>query len=386
MGYSFHTVKDQVVYDIRLHRDIDQISMREVQLRPTSEEVDDYIEYKRIREKRQVHFKDDDEDKPPSPTPDPQPIQHDHLDSAKPMHSPSYRAVRPILPPSTSKPSPLGQVDLPATPENPSSPRRVNVPRTMASLTSILAPARAQETEFDTPGADTPDLSLSYMKQTRAYDGTHDQPDSSDSDPEKQSSTRDADTLSTSTSSISPKSRPRHIPMRTRSNAQVEKANVIESISSNNPEVHFVHMPLRNDPYDKKDSGVSMMSSDDDHKPRQPPGPSQLVAKVLEKASIDTLSLHLDELNIVTMRRGSMGPAFYEDMFHIQHTLEELRVNAEGKTRKDSLEFLETIEHDIESVREKIRVRGSILEETSASPLGEQCLEWEERYSLDRKD
>lgn len=49
-----HLVSGELAWDITLRRDIDQVSMREVELHPKADEVDDYVEYKRLREARQV--------------------------------------------------------------------------------------------------------------------------------------------------------------------------------------------------------------------------------------------------------------------------------------------------------------------------------------------
>lgn len=54
-----HLVRGETAWDISLRRDIDQISMREVELHPKAEEVDDYVEYKRLREARQVTYEEE---------------------------------------------------------------------------------------------------------------------------------------------------------------------------------------------------------------------------------------------------------------------------------------------------------------------------------------
>jgi hypothetical protein len=363
-GYSFHTVKGEVVYDVKLTRDMDQISMREVHTRPTSEEIDDYIEYKRVREQRQVHFQDDDQAQSLPSSPTPQPMQHDHLDTAKPMHSPSYRIAKPISIQASPGPSRLRFVELPAVPESLHFPRNASIAHSMASLTSISAPARAGEAEFDTPDVEEPDLSLSYMKQTHAYDGTHEDRRESHSNFDKRTLPDDVDTHSTM-SSVSPKSQPRRIPTITPGG----EASVIGTVFS---PIHDLSLPANI--ANRKDSNVMSVANDNNvrHLPDS-------VAKVLD---IETLSTNIDALNLVTVRKGSMGSSFCQDMLQIQHILEEVRLSDEGRTRKDSLEYLEVVEHEIEAVRDQIKVRGRELEEDPASPLGEQCLEWEKRYSL----
>jgi len=51
-----HLVSGELAWDITLRRDIDQVSMREVELHPKADEVDDYVEYKRLREARQAAY------------------------------------------------------------------------------------------------------------------------------------------------------------------------------------------------------------------------------------------------------------------------------------------------------------------------------------------
>lgn len=294
-------VRGQDVFDVRLYREMDQVSMREVQLRPTADDVDDYIEYKRLREERQNRL----EDPEPMPTTKMgQLLMHqDHLDLAKPLKTPALLAAESPLPmlkispqllsPSKSETalSPIIEETSPVVPQSSSFEEEISPGKPRPG---VFAGFQPDTTGPDTPGVMTQNMPGAYV-QSPGIDGTHEVPNFFAGIP----SVHAALTRHYSQSSL------------TLETAQTEEEEPKDDRKDSAYTENTYQGP-------KRGSVVSIRSNS-------------------STASAEALATQLEHLKAVTMRKGSMSSSFANDLKAMGEDLTQMRLeigqDLKGKRR-----------------------------------------------------
>ena len=358
MGYAMHMVKGRLVYDITLHREMDQISIRECQLHPTAEEVDDYIEYKRLREERQIKFEEP--STRPSTSLSHQLMQQDHLELAKPLSTPhtlvEEESSRHTLTPEETPGHPKG-------PSNPPSPMSQEVRLPVGNMAAMLKPARAEGDSTETPSEFYQQIKSAFFAGPPDFDGSseraHVWSDTTHSTHRDSSWPHGVDGTSATT--------------RSRSNTVQtvlgpEGYKHLSAANGINLQRDLVEDEIRKDSVYSRGSSVRGPTSTDVRHSR----PRQCAAMNLESASIECLATRFEELRNVTMRKGSMGMGFSEDLKQIQLDLGQLRLDTARSTKararsifgqaEDEIEVefvqhcLKCVEDDLRTMRDRVQI------------------------------
>lgn len=318
-GIGMHEVRGKITFDIKLYREMDQISMREVQLRPTAEDVDDYIEYKRIRGERQAKF----EDAEPMPTTKiGQLLMHqDHLELAKPLKTPASVAFEsPLSPPKILPPliSPsayatsFDQSALSPIPEDPgSAPGSATIPHSATfeelspgrSHTGGLAAARSPTTSPATPGVMTQNMPGAFV-QSPGTDGTNE--------------------VSSVFAGI----------------ASVQAA-IVKHLAqySMTPDIEQAVEEEAKD--DRKDSAYTEAS----YQGRQRASVVSIRSNS-STASAEFLATRFEHLKATTMRKGSMGTTFSNDLKAMAEDLQQMRLENTRDIKGKSKVSIDCTSHD----------------------------------------
>jgi len=358
MGYSMHMVKGRLVYDITLHREMDQISIRECQLHPTAEEVDDYIEYKRLREERQGKFEEP--ATRASTSLGHQLMQQDHLELAKPLSTP-----RTLLEEEASQHTltPEDKSGRPKGPSNPPSPLSQDVRLPAGSMAAMLKPARAEGDSTETPSEFYQNIKSAFFAAPTDFDGSSERGRPS------------TDTVRTmyrdsfgpgGGAGTSGTTRPRSDTVRS-----VLGSDGYKRFSASNGidlQRDIVEDEIRKDSGYNRGSSVRGPTSTDARHSK----PRQSAVMNLESASIECLATKFEELRSVTMRKGSMGMGFSEDLKQIQLDLGQLRLDTARSTKararsifgqaEDEIEAefvqhcLKCVEDDLRTMRDRVQI------------------------------
>ena len=353
-----HMVRGRLVYDITLHREMDQISIRECQLHPTAEEVDDYIEYKRLREQRQVISEEP--STRASTSLGHQLMQQDHLESAKHLSAP-----RTLVEEESSEHTLTPEEDpgRPKGPSNPPSPLTQDVRLPVGSMAAMLKPARAEGDSTETPSEFYQDIKSAFFAGPSDFDGSSERARPS------------VDTICSiyrdapgpeGLDGTSATTRPRSDTVRSVLGSDRYKRFSVSN--SMNLQCDIVEDEIR------KDSGYNLGSSvrDPTSTVVRHSKPRQTFVMNLVSASIECFATKFEELRSVTMRKGSMGMGFSEDLKQIQLDLGQLRLDTSRSTQararsifgqaQDEIEAefvqhcLKCVDDDLRTMRDRVQI------------------------------